>query len=184
MSFLALLWLPILLSAVLVFVLGAASHMLLPWRKNEFNHVPQSDAVQAAVRDLPPGLYLFPAAPDRKDRMTPAWMERWAAGPSGWLTLVPKGPIRMGRNMGLSFLVNLAVSFLAAYAAAHAFGAAPPYRSVFRVVGTIGFLSYGVAPAFASIWYSRPWRSYAADLLDALVHGLAMAGVFGWLWPR
>ena len=90
----------------------------------------------------------------------------------------------MGRNLGLSFLVFLGVSFVVAYVAAHALGPAPHYRAVFRIVGTVGVLSYAVGPVFNSIWYSRPWRAYTADLLDALIYGLAMAGVFGWLWPR
>jgi len=184
MSFLALLWLPILLSAILVFLLSAASHMFLPWRRNEFRHVPQSDAVQAALRGLPPGQYLFPASADSRERMTAEWMQRWAAGPSGWITLAPQGPINMPRNLGLSFLVNLLVSVLTAYVAALALGPSTPYLEVLRLVSTIGFMSYAVGTSFNSIWYSRPWKDYAADLVDALVYGFAMAGVFGWLWPR
>jgi hypothetical protein len=86
--------------------------------------------------------------------------------------------------MALSFLVFLAVAFMAAYTAAHALGPAPRYLAVFRIVGTVGTLAFGVAPIFSSIWYDRPWRAYLADAVDALLFGLAMAGVFGWLWPR
>ncbi len=87
----------------------------------------------------------------------------------------------MGRNMGLSFLV---FAFVDAYVASHALGSAPHYRAVFRIVGTVGFMSFAVGPVFNSIWYNRPWRAYAADLIDALLFGLVMAGIFGWLWPR
>ncbi|HVI74575.1 MAG TPA: hypothetical protein VM683_06285 [Anaeromyxobacteraceae bacterium] len=184
MSFVAQLWLPILLSAVLVFFLSAASHMVLPWRRNEWGRITESDALQAALRGLKPGLYAFPSSPDPKQQMTKEWMERWAKGPSGWLTLAAPGPIQMGRNMGLSFLVFVLVAFFDAYVASHALGPAPHYRAVFRIVGTIGFLSFGVGSIFNSIWYSRPWRAYAADVIDALLFGLVMAGVFGWLWPR
>jgi len=184
MHALAHLWLPILVSAAIVFVLSAVSHMLAPWRRTEFHHVPETATVQAALRGLPPGLYLFPAAEDPRERMTAAWMEKWAAGPSGWLTLVPGGPISMGRNLVLSFLVYLAVSVLAAYAAGHALGWGAHYRAVFRVVGTITFLAYATGTSFQSIWYARPWRVWLADAFDALVFGLFTAGVFGWLWPR
>ncbi len=51
------------------------------------------------------------------------------------------------------------------------------------MVGTAGFMSLGVSPVFHSIWYDRPWRAYAADVIDALLFGLVMAGVFAWLWP-
>jgi hypothetical protein len=184
MYFVSHLWLPILLSAVLVFILSAASHMLLPWRRNEWGRITEFDALQAALRGLKPGLYAFPSSPDPKKQMTKEWMERWAKGPSGWLTLAPPGPINMGRNMGLSFLVFAGIALVDAYVACKALGPAPHYRAVFRIVGTVAFMSFGAGSIFNSIWYSRPWRAYAADVIDALLFSLVMAGVFGWLWPR
>lgn len=183
MSFVAQHWLPILVSAVLVFVLSAASHMVLPWRRNEWGRITEFDALQAALRGLKPGLYAFPASPDPKQQMTKEWMERWAKGPSGWLTLAAPGPIDMRRNMALSFLVFVGAAFLDAYVASHALGPAPHPRAVFRIVGTVGFMTFGVASIFDSIWYHRPWRAYVSDVIDALLFGLVMAGVFAWLWP-
>jgi hypothetical protein len=184
MAFVAHLWLPILLSAAACFVLSAASHMALPWRKGEWRRVTDFQALQAALRGLAPGTYTFPAAPEPRQQMTPEWVERWSKGPSGWLTLAPPGPIRMGRNMALSFLVFLGVAFMAAYLGTHALGPAPRFGRVFRIVGTVAVLSFGVGPIFNSIWYNRPWRAYLSDVLDALVFALAMALLFGWLWPR
>jgi hypothetical protein len=184
MTFLTQLWLPILLSAVAVFVLSAASHMVLPWRRGEYKRITAFDPLQSALKKLGPGLYSFPSAPTPREQMSPEWLKRWAEGPSGWLTVAPRGPMSMGRSMAQSFLAFLAVSFMTAYVAAHSLGAAPHYLTVFRVVGTIGFLTYGVSPIFNSIWYSRPWRAYLSDVLDALLFCLTMAGVFGWLWPR
>ena len=184
MTFVAQLWLPVLISAVLVFVLSAASHMVLPWRRNEWGRITEFGALQAALRGLGPGLYAFPSAPDRRDQMKPEWTERWAKGPSGWLTVAPPGPIRMGRNMGLSLLAFLFVAFSVAYVTFHSLGPAPRALAVFRVVGTVAFLSFGFGPVFNSIWYHRPWTAYAADLIDALLFALVMAATFGWLWPR
>jgi len=184
MDFLLLLWLPIVLSAVAVFVLSAASHTLLPWRVGEYGHVPGAAAVQAAVKDLPPGQYVFPAGPDPKARGTPEALAAWASGPSGWLTIVPRQPLHMGRNLGQSFLVYLVVSFLCGYLATFALGAAPPTIAVVRLVSTVGILTYAVGTSFNSIWFSRPWRFWVADLVDAVVQGFAMAAVFAWLWPR
>ncbi len=93
-------------------------------------------------------------------------------------------PMAMGRSMALSFLVFLGVAFMAAYTAAHALGPAPRYLAVFRIVGTVATMSFGVGTIFTSIWYDRPWRAYLADAVDAVVFGLVMAGLFGWLWPR
>lgn len=184
MSFIPLLWLPILVSAVVVFALSAASHMFLPWRVSEFRALPGAEPVQGAIRELPPGQYAFPMEDDPRRRGGKEAMARWAAGPAGWLTVVPRGPISMGRNMGQSFLVYLVVSFLAAYLAAFVLGEAPTQLAIVRVISTVGVLTYGVATVFNSIWYDRPWRHYAADLLDAVVQAFAMALVFAWLWPR
>ena len=184
MSVLAHLWFPILLSAVVVFALSAASHMVLPWRRNEWGRITDAGALQEAIRGLAPGQYVFPAAPDPKQQMTKEWMDRWGAGPSGWLTIAGPGPVRMGRNMALSLLVFLFVAFVDAYLAAHAVGSPVQFRSVARVVGTVGFMSFGVGSIFNSIWYNRPWRAYLADVVDAILYSVAMAVIFGLLWPR
>ena len=42
------LWLPILLSAVFVFLLSAVIHMALPWHKNDFKKMPDEDKIRAA----------------------------------------------------------------------------------------------------------------------------------------
>ena len=184
MTFLARLWLPIVLSSVAVFILSAASHMVLPWRKREWGRFAGQDRLQEALQGIEPGSYGFPAAPTQQEQMGKEWMARWSRGPSGWLTVAPPGPISMGRNLALSFLTFLGVSFLVAYVAALSLGPATPTLTVVRVVSTVGVLAYGVGTLFNSIWYHRPWRAYASDLFDAFLFAFAMAGVFGWLWPR
>ena len=52
MSVVAHLWLPILLSAAAVFVLSAASHMALPWRRNEWGRITDFAALQDALAQL------------------------------------------------------------------------------------------------------------------------------------
>jgi hypothetical protein len=184
MTYLARLWLPIVVSGVVVFILSAASHMILPWRKKEWARLDGQDRLQAALGGAAPGSYAFPAAPDRKENMGKEWLERWAKGPSGWLTVAPAGPVRMGRNLALSFLAFVGVSFLTAYVASLSLGPATPALAVVRLFSTVGVLAYAVGPIFNSIWYHRPWRAYASDLLDAFIFGFAMAGVFAALWPR
>ena len=58
------LWLPILLSAVFVFIISSLIHMLLPYHKNDFGKVPNEDGVMEALRkfDIPPGEYAIPNA--------------------------------------------------------------------------------------------------------------------------
>jgi hypothetical protein len=46
------LWLPILLSAVAVFVASSIVHMVMPWHKGDYQKVPDEDALRAAVGPL------------------------------------------------------------------------------------------------------------------------------------
>jgi hypothetical protein len=187
MTFLAELWLPILVSAVLVFIASALANTVLPHHKTELRAAPNQDALQSALRGAAPGRYLFPSPPDPRDRGKPEWLQKVAAGPSGFVTLVPPGPFSMGRNLALSFALNLLISFFTAYVAWHGFasgGAAPHYRTVFRFVGALGFMTYALAGGFDSIWYGKPWRAWLNNAIDGLLYGLVMAGAFGWLWPR
>lgn len=178
------LWLPIAVSAALVFVASAASHMLVPYRRREWGRAPDEATLQAAVRAAPPGLYAFPVPEDPAARGRPEALARWAEGPSGWLAVVPRGPIRMGRNLGLSLLVNVAVSALAGHLALDALGPGASYHAVFHAVAVAGFLAYAVGVAYESIWFWRPWRSVAMSAAEALAYALLMGGTFGWLWPR
>lgn len=41
-----------------------------------------------------------------------------------------------------------------------------------------------VIDLWVPIWFGKPWKSYALHATDALVYGLLMGGMFGWLWPR
>jgi hypothetical protein len=188
MAFLAQLWLPIVVSAVLVFVLSAVTHMMVPFRLTEWGQLPTQDAIQGALRGATPGLYVFPTPADPKERGKPEAMQRMAEGPSGWLTLVHPGPMSWGRNLGLSLAMNLFVSFAAAYVATLTLGAVPlqliPHqRVVFRVITTIGFLAYAVGPVYDAVWFWKPWRSLAMTAVDSLLYGLVMGATFSWLWP-
>ena len=51
MAFLADLWLPILLSAVFVFVASSVLHMVLPIHKGDYKKPPGEDAVLESMRD-------------------------------------------------------------------------------------------------------------------------------------
>lgn len=49
------LWLPILLSAVFVFILSGVFHMALPWHINDYKKVPEEDKVRDALRSFASG---------------------------------------------------------------------------------------------------------------------------------
>ena len=56
------LWLPILVSAVIVFLVSWMIHMLLPYHRSDFATLPREDEVMQALGkfDIPPGDYVIP----------------------------------------------------------------------------------------------------------------------------
>ena len=186
MSILPALWLPILLSAVFVFVLSSILHMVLKYHNSDYRRLSNEDAVRAAIRagNPEPGQYVFPHAVDMKDMETPAVKQKFVEGPVGLAYLRKPGPVTMGPVLLQWFLFTLIVSFFVGYVAAHAIDPGTPYLHVFRVVGAVAFLAYAAAGIPASIWNGKPWMVAAKETFDGLLYGLVTAGTFGWLWPR
>jgi len=67
------LWLPILLSAVVVFVLSSIIHMVLKYQNNDIARLPSEEQVMDDLRkaNIPPGEYNFPRAKDTKEMGSP-----------------------------------------------------------------------------------------------------------------
>jgi hypothetical protein len=185
MTALGALWLPILLSAVVVFVASSIIHMALPWRKDDYRQVPDQDRVMEALRPfgLPPGDYMMPRASSMKEMNAPEFKERLSKGPVMILTVLPSGAFSMGRSLIGWFVYSCVIGVLAAYVAGRALPAGAEHLAVFRFVGTTAFLCYAVGLWHMSIWYSRSWITTIKDTVDGLVYGLLTAGVFAWLWP-
>ena len=63
------LWLPILLSAVIVFVMSSIIHMASPWHKSDYPKMPREDEAMDALRPLaiPPGDYMVPRVTGRAE---------------------------------------------------------------------------------------------------------------------
>ena len=100
------------------------------------------------------------------------------------LTVLPNGPMSMGRNLGLWFLYIVAVSSLSAYIAGRALPVGAEYLHVFRFAGAAAFIGYSVALWQLSIWYRRAWSTTIKATVDGLIYAFLTAGAFGWLWPR
>ncbi len=182
---LASLWLPILLSAVIVFIASAILHMVLPVHKGDYKKLPDEEKVGAAIRasGAGRGLYMFPFG-THQEMKSPAMMEKFKQGPVGTMTLLTPGPLNMGKYLGQWFVFCLVVNFFVAYLAAHTLAMGAHYLAVFRVVGTAGFLAYGLGYLSNGIWKSEPWGVVVKHVIDGLIYGLLVAGTFGWLWPR
>lgn len=179
------LWLPILLSAVIVFVASSIIHMVLPWHKGDYPKMPNEDRVRDALRPLaiPPGDYMVPRPSSREEMATPAFLEKMKQGPNFIMTMLPSGSWSMGRSLSQWFGYSLVVGFFAAYITGRALPPGAPYLHVFRFAGATAFIGYSLALWQMSIWYNRAWFITLKATIDGLIYGLLTAGVFGWLWP-
>ena len=186
MTDLTALWLPILLSAVIVFVASSLIHMLLPWHNSDYKRVPEEDKVLEALRpfSIPPGDYLIPRPAQRTDMKNPEFLGKMKKGPVMVVTVLPNGEIAMGRNLTLWFLYLIVIGIFAGYVSGRALPVGTDYLRVFRFAGTTAFIGYAAALWQMSIWYRRSWATTIKTTVDGLIYGLLTAGVFGWLWPR
>jgi len=178
------LWLPILLSAVFVFIASSIIHMLLPYHWSDFRKAPSEDALLGAVRDLkiPPGEYVVPYCASPKEMKDPAFVEKRKKGPVAFLTVMP-GDTGMGQSLALWFVYCLVVGTIAAYVAGRALEPGAHYLEVFRFVGCTAFVGYAVALWQNTIWYKRRVSTTLKSNIDGLVYAFLTAGTFGWLWP-
>lgn len=179
------LWLPILVSAVFVFIVSSIIHMFLPYHRSDFKKVPSEDDVMDSLRkfDIPPGDYVLPCPGSAEAMKSDEYKEKTTKGPVGFFTIVPSGPPRMGASLAMWFAYSIIVSVFAGYIAGRALGPDAYYLTVFRFVGTTAFVGYSLALMQNSIWYKRNWCATLKSMFDGLVYALATAGVFGWLWP-
>ena len=180
------LWLPILLSAVVVFIVSSIIHMFLPWHKNDYAQIPSEEKVMDSLRPLniPPGDYMVPRASSMEEMKSQAFTDKLNKGPVMIVTVRPNGVWNMGQTFVLWFLYSVVVGFFAAYVAGRALPMDATYLQVFRFVGATAFIGYSLAIWQWSIWYGRKWSTTIKSTIDGLIYALFTAGVFGWLWPR
>jgi hypothetical protein len=182
---LSALWLPIVLSAVIVFIASFITHMLLTYHRSDYHRLPDEDKIAATLRaaNLQRGTYVLPYCLP-KEMKSPANQEKYKQGPVGLITVMPPGLPNMPKFLSLWFGYTLLVSFFVAYLVAHTVAPGSSYLAVFRVAGTAAFLTYGLAALPGGIWKGQTASVTSKELIDGLVYALLTAGTFGWLWPR
>jgi len=182
---LAALWLPILLSAVIVFIASSIMHTVLPYHRSDYRQLPDEDKLLSVLRGagMTRGLYIFPFS-THKNMKTSAMQEKYKQGPVGMMTVFPSGPVAMPKFLGQWFGYGLIVALFVAYLTGHTVAPGTPYLAVFRVSGTAAFMAYGLGQVSNAIWKGQTWSMTIKEVMDGLVYGLLTAGMFGWLWPR
>jgi len=185
MTGLAALWLPILLSAVVVFVVSSIIHMASPWHKTDYPKLPNEDAFRAAVRPLavPPGDYMVPRPANTEEMKSPAFAQKIAEGPVLIVTVLPNGKMSITSNLVSWFAYLIVVSLFAAYVAASALGPGATRGRIIQFAGTTAFCAYALGLWQMSIWYRRSWSITIKATVDALIYAILTGLILSWLWP-
>jgi hypothetical protein len=180
------LWMPIVVSGVLVFVASSLIHMLLPYHKNDFRKLPDEDAVFRGLQSvtIPPGDYVLPYAGSTEAMKSDEYRGKVERGPVAFMTVVDPGAVfNMGASLTQWFAYCLLIGVFAAYLGGRMLGPGAEYIQVFRVTGTVAFGCYAMGLMQRSIWYKQNWATTLKSMFDGLVYAMLTAGVFGWLWP-
>jgi hypothetical protein len=154
--------------------------MVLPHHKSEWKKLPSEEEALGALRQTPPGQYMFPFV-EMADMKKPESKEKYERGPIGIVTIWP-GPVNMPRNLGLTLLFYLVVGVFVAYISWNAVGKGTEYLTVFRIAGTAALMAHGLGWIPGMIWFGG--KGFWAYLFDSIVYAGITAGTFGWLWAR
>lgn len=183
MEFITTLWLPIVLSAVFVFIVSSVIHMFVGYHLKDFKTVPSEEKVMDSLRDfnIEAGDYLMPNPENRAKMQSEEFQAKVKAGPVTYLMVrTPNEP--MGKKFILWFLYCILISVFSAYLGSHAVGPEGNYLDVFRFVGCAAFMGYSLAFLQDGIWLGKNWPAVSRSVFDGLLYALVTAGTFGWLW--
>jgi len=186
MTPLTALWLPILLSAVFVFIASSIVHMAPLWHRSDYPRLPNEDAVMDALRplSLPRGDHFMPRAKSGAEMRTPEFKAKIERGPVVLMTVMPGSGMSMTRNFILWFVHLLVIGLFSAYIASRALPPGAPAINVFRFAGATAFIAHVVALWAQAIWYYRSWSMTIKETIDGAIYAVVTAATFAWLWPH
>ena len=187
MTPLAELWMPIVVSSVVVFILAMLAWTAMPHHKGDIGDFDNEteDKLMDFIKSagVKPGWYMFPSCRhDKEYAKSDEFKKKWEGGCLGNITIF-NGTPNMGKNMLLSMVVYLFVSLFTAYMTGIARAPGAESMEVMQVAGTAAFGFYFFGGLCTGIWFGAPARTFITNGADALVFGLATGGVFTWLWP-
>ena len=179
------LWLPVIVSAVVVFLASSVIHMALKYHTADIKSLPNEAAVRDAIAkgNPSPGLYFSPYCADHKQMNEPAIKEKFAKGPVAMITILPKGAPKMSKHLSQWFAFSVLVSFVAAYVARHTLHTGDDGMLVMRITGTVAFAGYALSNISDSIWKGQPWGNTWRAMIDGAIYALLTGITFRLLWP-
>jgi len=177
------LWLPILLSAVFVFIASNILHMAIPgWHRGDYGKLPDEGPVLNGLASAKSGEYIAPNV--NWNKLPKEELDTLMKGPMALVLLRNPGEFSFPRALISYLIYTLVVTILIAYVGAVTRSPGSDFLDVFRVVGTAGILAYSFQSVNNSIWYGKPWGATTKDIIDGIIYGLLTGATFGWLWPR
>ena len=140
------LWLPCVVSAVVVWIASALAHMVLKHHKADYRGLPNEEAFAEPMRKmaLTPGVYVHPHCPDLSAMKDPAVQARYAKGPVALISVLPTGVPNMGKHLSLWLGFCLLVSFISAYIARHTLPLDADGLDVMQITGTVAWAGYAM----------------------------------------
>jgi hypothetical protein len=179
------LWLPVIVSSVVVFVASWILHMALKYHRADYRTLPNEDAVREALAkgSPPPGVYFTPYCADHAQLKEPAIKAKFEKGPVAILTVLPNGAPLLPKHLAQWLGFCLFVSFTAAYVARHTLHPGEDGLLVMRITGTVAFAAYAMAHASDSIWKGQPWSNTLRSVLDGVIYSILTGLVFRLMWP-
>lgn len=185
MTDLATLWLPILLSAVFVFIASSILHTVIPWHLGDYRRLPDEEGARRALAAMaiPPGDYTVPHCASTKEMGSDEFMAKLSEGPNVMMTVRPNGAYRMGPPLIQWLILTLVVALVTGCMAAAVLAPGATTGAIWHVAGLTTLLAYGVGSWSESIWFGRKWSSTVKSTIDSAIYAAITAATFAWLWP-
>lgn len=180
---LASLWLPIVMSAVGVFILSSLIWTVIQWHNSDWKKLPNEDGVRTLLRNVPSGQYAIPYAAGMKDRKNPEWQRMAKKGPTAMLTVCAGDATQMGKPLIQWLVYCLVISVIIAAVAVATLSPGDGFMMVFHSVAIYGAMTYSGAHAMGAIWFGNSWGRAVKEIVDGILYALVTAVIFAWLWP-
>lgn len=171
---------PVLLSAVALFFASFLSWMVLQLHRDDWIKIEQEDQFLESLKamNLPRGSYMFPGCKNSEEMKSEEYQRKWKAGPCGIITVFSE--VNMGRNLGLTFLYFLVVSFALAYLSTIALSPGAEFITVFKFMTLAGLLTFLSAIVQHAIWFHN---RIVGHIIESVLYAVIVGLIFGFLWP-
>lgn len=176
----ASLLIPVLLSAVALFFASFLSWMVFQLHRSDWIKIEQEDEFLDALRglNLGRGSYMFPGCKTPEEMKSESYQQKWEQGPRGIITLFDK--VNMGRNLGLTFLYFLVISFALVCLAALVLSPGAEFTVVFRFFALAALLTFLSAIVQHAIWFHN---RITGHIIESILYAVIVGLIFGSFWP-